>query len=450
MNEAVVQPPDALTAALPGAAGSGFSGGFPGGLTGRAMLAGQESLSGRRRGVRGFLPFVGPAVIASVAYMDPGNFATNIQAGARYGYGLLWVVVLANLIAMLFQALSARLGIVTGQSLASLCRANFPPPVTLAMWVVSEIAAMATDLAETVGAAIGISLLSGLPLLASLGVTLVLTWGLLTLQNRGFRPLELIIAGFVGLIGLCYLIELVISPPDWRLFAWHAVVPELRDADALTIAVGIVGATVMPHAIYLHSALMPGRVPTRDRAEKAKVLRHSNTEVVVALSFAGLVNLAMVAMAASMFHAGHPEVAEIETAYHLLLPLMGGLAAVVFMASLLASGLSSSVVGTMAGQTIMADFVGFRTPLWLRRVLTMLPAFVVVAIGVDPTRALVISQVVLSLALPVPMIALLILMFRRDMMGEFSPGPAIRVAALIGAVVVLGLNMVLLGRMTGM
>ena len=243
---------------------------FPGGLTGRAMRAGQESLSGQRRGLRGFLPFVGPAVIASVAYMDPGNFATNIQAGARYGYGLLWVVTLANLIAMLFQALSARLGIVTGQSLAALCRSHFPRPVTLAMWVGSEIAAMATDLAETVGAAIGLSLLLGLPLLTSLGLTMVLTWGLLTLQSRGFRPIELIIAGFVGLIGLCYLIELAIAPPDWRLFAWHAVVPEIRDSGALTLAVGIVGATVMPHAIYLHSALMPGRMPTRNRAEKAE------------------------------------------------------------------------------------------------------------------------------------------------------------------------------------
>jgi len=180
------------------------------------------------------------------------------------------------------------------------------------------------------------------------------------------------------------------------------------------------------------------------------VIRRSNTEVLIALSFAGLVNLAMVAMAASMFHAGHPDVAEIETAYHTLLPLMGGLAAVVFMASLLASGLSSSVVGTMAGQTIMADFVGFKTPLWLRRLLTMLPAFVVVAIGVDPTQALVISQVVLSLVLPVPMIALLILVFRRDMMGAFSPGPITRAAAVIGTVVVLGLNMVLLGQMAGM
>ena len=420
-----------------------------GGLTGRTMRAGQESLLGQRRGLRGFLPFAGPAVIASVAYMDPGNFATNIQAGARYGYGLLWVVVLANLLAMLFQALSARLGIVTGHSLAALCRTHFPRPVTAIMWVVSEIAAMATDLAETVGAAIGLSLLLGLPLLTCLGLTMVLTWGLLTLQSRGFRPIELIIAGFVGLIGLCYLIELVISPPDWRLFAWHAVVPEIRDAYAVTLAVGIVGATVMPHAIYLHSALMAGRMPTRNRAEKATVLRHSNTEVIIALTFAGLVNLAMVAMAASMFHAGHPEVAEIETAYHTLLPLMGGFAALVFMTSLLASGLSSSVVGTMAGQTIMQDFVGFRTPLWLRRLLTMLPAFVVVAIGIDPTRALVLSQVVLSLALPVPMIALMILMFRRDVMGTFAPGATIRLAAVLGTVVVLGLNMVLLAQVAG-
>jgi manganese transport protein len=420
-----------------------------GAMTERAMLAGQQSLLGQRRGLRGFLPFAGPAVIASVAYMDPGNFATNIQAGARYGYGLLWVVVLANLLAMLFQALSARLGIVTGQSLATLCRTHFPRPVTAAMWVVSEIAAMATDLAETVGAAIGLSLLLGLPLLTCLALTMALTWGLLTLQSRGFRPIELMIAGFVGLIGLCYLIELAISPPDWRLFAWHAVVPEIRDANALTIAVGIVGATVMPHAIYLHSALMPGRMPTRNRAEKAIVLRHSNTEVIIALTFAGLVNLAMVAMAASMFHAGHPEVAEIATAYHTLLPLMGGFAALVFMTSLLASGLSSSVVGTMAGQTIMQDFVGFRTPLWLRRLLTMVPAFAVVAIGIDPTQALVMSQVVLSLALPVPMIALMILMFRRDVMGTFAPGATIRVAAVFGTVVVLGLNMVLLAQVAG-
>jgi manganese transport protein len=419
-------------------------------MTGRVMRSGLESLAGRRRGLRGFLPFAGPAIIASVAYMDPGNFATNIQAGSRYGYGLLWVVVLANLIAMLFQALSARIGIVSGHSLASLCRIHFPRGVTIGMWIGSEIAAMATDLAETVGAAIGLSLLLGLPLLTSLGLTMVLTWALLGLQSRGFRPIELVIAGFVLLIGLCYLIELLIAPPDWRLFAWHAVVPQIKDADAVTLAVGIVGATVMPHAIYLHSALMPGRVPTRSRMEKAAVLGKSNVEVMIALSFAGLVNMAMVAMAASMFHAGHPEVAEIETAYHTLLPLMGGFAALVFMASLLASGLSSSVVGTMAGQTIMADFVGFRIPLWLRRVLTMVPAFFVVAIGVNPTEALVWSQVVLSLALPLPMIALLLLVCRREVMGSFVPGPVTRIAAVAGTLIVLSLNMVLLAQLAGM
>ena len=419
------------------------------GLSGRTARAAQESLRGQRRGVRGFLPFVGPAVIASVAYMDPGNFATNIQAGARHGYSLLWVVVLANLIAMLFQSLSARIGIVTGHSLAGLCRTHFPRSVSFSMWIASEIAAMATDLAETVGAAIGLSLLFGLPLLTSLGVTMVLTWGLLSLQARGFRPLELIIAGFVGVIGLCYLVELLISPPDWRLFAWHSVVPELRNADALTLAVGIVGATVMPHAIYLHSALTQGRVRADTHAEKTAVIRYSNTEVLIALGFAGLVNMAMVAMAASMFHEGHADVAEIETAYRTLLPLMGGFAAMVFMTSLLASGLSSSVVGTMAGQTIMGDFLTFRTPLWLRRVLTMLPAFVVVALGVNPTEARVWSQVVLSMALPVPMIALLILAFRPALMGGFTPGRLTRAGALLGTVVVLSLNMVLLAGVAG-
>ncbi len=417
--------------------------------TGRAIRAGQAALRGERKGARGFLPFAGPAIVASVAYMDPGNFATNIQAGARHGYTLLWVVVAANLIAMLFQGLSARIGIVTGHSLASLCRIHFPRPVSLAMWGISEVAAMATDLAETVGAAIGISLLTGLPLLYSLTLAMVLTWALLSLQSRGFRPLELIIAGFVGLIGLCYLIELLISPPDWRLFAWHAVVPELRNADAVTLAVGIVGATVMPHAIYLHSALMAGRMPTATPAETAGVLRRSNIEVAIALGFAGMVNIAMVTMAASMFNPAHPEVAEIETAYQTLLPLMGGFAAMVFMASLLASGVSSSVVGTMAGQTIMGDFLSFRTPLWVRRVVTMAPAFAVVAIGVNPTEALVMSQVVLSLALPVPMIALIVLVFRPGLMGVFLPGRTTRIAAIAGTMVVLALNMVLLAATAG-
>ena len=413
-------------------------------MTDRTMLAGREVIAGRRRGMRTFLPFAGPAIIASIAYMDPGNFATNIQAGARHGYLLLWVVVLANLIAMLFQALSARVGIVTGHSLASLCRMHFPRPVVLAMWVVSEAAAMATDLAELVGAAIGLSLLSGMPMLPALLLAFGITWGLLSLQTRGFRPLEIVIAGFVAVIGLGYVVELFIAPPDWGAFAFHSVVPQLAGADSVTLAVGIVGATVMPHAIYLHSALMPNRMPATTDAERRKVLRYSNREVLFALSIAGLINMAMVAMAASMFHQDHSGVGEIETAYRTLLPLMGVAAAGAFMASLLASGIASSVVGTIAGQTIMQDFVHMRIPLWVRRIVTMLPALAVVLWGVNATDALVLSQVVLSLVLPVPMIALLYLSGRADVMGAFVNRRPVRIAAWLATGIVVTLNMILL------
>ncbi len=412
--------------------------------SGRTQFAAGETLAGRRHGVRAFLPFVGPAVVASIAYMDPGNFATNIQAGAGFGYMLLWVVVIANLVAMLFQSLSAKLGIVTGCSLAQLCRAHFPGPVVIAMWLASEVAAMATDLAETVGAAVALSLILDLPLLACLVLVFVVTYGLLTLQSRGFRPLELIITGFVGIICLSYLLELIIAPPDWKGFAFHSVVPQLDGPGSITLAVGIIGATVMPHAIYLHSALMPHRIPTRTDAERQRVLGFSNREVLVALGLAGLVNMAMVAMAATMFHAGHSDVGEIETAYHTLLPLMGVGAAGAFMAALLASGLSSSIVGTMAGQSIMQDFVGFRIPLWVRRLVTMAPALVVVALGVNATQALVMSQVVLSLVLPVPMIALLMLTRRPQVMRGFANTRLTQAAALGATVLVLALNVILL------
>ena len=413
-------------------------------MTDRTLLAGRQVMAGRRGGFRAILPFAGPAIVASIAYVDPGNFATNIQAGARHGYLLLWVVVLANLIAMLFQALAARIGIVTGHSLASLCRSHFPRPVVLAMWVASEAAAMATDLAELVGAAIGLRLLTGMPMLPALLLAVCITWALLSLQSRGFRPLEVVIAGCVGVIGLGYLIELIVAPPDWRAFAFHSVVPQLAGADSVTLAVGIIGATVMPHAIYLHSALMPNRMPAHTDAERRKVLRYSNREVLVALSIAGLVNMAMVAMAAAMFHQNHADVGEIETAYRTLLPLMGIFAAGAFMAALLASGIASSVVGTIAGQTIMQDFLWLRIPLWVRRVVTMLPALVVVLIGVNATDALVMSQVVLSLVLPVPMIALLLLSGRTDIMGTFALRPAMRVAAWTATAVVLSLNLILL------
>jgi manganese transport protein len=418
--------------------------------TERAVSAGRAVLAGERHGLRAFLPFLGPAVIASVAYMDPGNFAVNIEAGASFGYLLLWVVLVANVVAMLFQALSAKLGIVTGQSLAGHCRRRFPRPVVYAMWIASEIAAMATDLAEFLGAAIGLSLLFGLPILASLVVVGIATYAMLLLQGRGFRPMEILIGCLVGVVGISYLIELVIAPPDWRAFAYHTFVPHLQGAHSVTIAVGVIGATVMPHAIYLHSSLMQNRVPAATNAERRRVLRFSNIEVLFALGVAGLINMAMVAMAAVVFHDGvHNDVADIETAYRTLIPLLGAGAAGVFLASLLASGLSSSVVGTMAGQVIMQDFVRFRIPLWVRRVVTMLPAFVVVALGVNATQALVLSQVVLSLMLPVPMIALLMLTARRDVMGDFVNGRLTNAAAVAAAVVILALNLLLLLQAAG-
>ena len=409
-------------------------------LTERTVSVARSALAGQRRGVRAYLALAGPAVIASIAYMDPGNFATNIQAGAKYGYGLLWVVLLANLIAMLFQALSAKLGIVTGRNLAEMCREHFPRPIVWAMWVVSEIAAMATDLAEFLGGAIGLSLLFHMPLLAGMAITAVVTYGILMFEGFGFRPIELIIGSLVGLIGLCYLVEMFIVPVDWASASMHTVVPRIADTEALLLAVAIIGATVMPHAVYLHSGLTQARMPVRNDDERRRLLHFSNREVIVALAVAGLVNMAMVMMASSAFHAGHPEVAEIETAYHTLTPLLGIGAASVFLVSLIASGISSSTVGTMAGQMVMQGFVAFRIRIWVRRLVTILPAFMIVALGVNATKALVISQVVLSIALPLPMISLLIFTGRVDIMGAFANRKATHLAAVIGTTVVLLLN----------
>ncbi|WP_313059036.1 Nramp family divalent metal transporter [Agrobacterium cavarae] len=404
----------------------------------------REVLTGQRRGVGSLLLFAGPAVVASIAYMDPGNFATNIQAGSGYGYSLLWVVLMANLIAMMFQALSAKLGIVTGRNLAEMCHDQFSTPVRIVMWIVSEIAAMATDLAEFLGGAIGLSLLFGMPLLAGMAVTAVVTYGILLFDGRGFRPMELIIGALVSVIGICYVIEMFIAPVDWAAAGLGVIKPSMPDAAALTISVGIIGATVMPHALYLHSGLTQHRATARNDAERKTLLRFSNWECVIALAVAGMVNMAMVIMAAAAFHAGHTDVAEIETAYHTLTPLLGGAAAMVFLISLMASGMSSSAVGTMAGQMIMQGFVGFHIPIWLRRLVTMLPAFVVVLMGVNTTDALVYSQVVLSFALPIPMIALVMFTRNPAIMGSFANKRLLDIAAIVGTIIILCLNAVLL------
>ena len=416
------------------------------GTTLQTELAARDALDGRRKGVRAFLPFAGPAIIASVGYMDPGNFATNIQAGSTYGYELLWVVLAASLVAMLFQAMSAKLGIVTGRNLAEVCREQLSRPIVVGMWIASEIAAMATDVAEFLGGALGVSLLFHVSLLCGLTVTGAVTFAILQLDKGGFRPLELVIAALVGIIGLSFLCELIVAPPDWRAALFHTVVPELHDRSAVTLAVGIVGATIMPHTLYLHSGLTQNRTPARNNHERRGLLRFSNREVVVALGFAGLVNLAMVMMSSSVFGKSAPGITDLGVAYHTLMLTLGIGAAGVFLIALMVSGISSSVVGTMAGQVIMQGFVGFSIPVWMRRLITMVPAFVV-AISFNTMTAMILSQVVLSFVLPLPMVALVILSSRKSVMGDFVTGKGTAFAGIAAAVLVVILNIVLIRQM---
>jgi len=416
------------------------------GTTFQTELAARDALDGRRKGLRAFLPFAGPAIIASVGYLDPGNFATNIQAGSTYGYELLWVVLAANLVAMLFQGMSAKMGIVTGRNLAELCREQFSRRTVVGMWIASEIAAMATDVAEFLGGALGISLLFHVSLLCGMCVTGVVTFAILSLDKRGFRPLELLIAALVAVIGLSYLWELVIAPPDWQAALFHTVVPQLRDRSAITLAVGIVGATIMPHTLYLHSGLTQNRTPARNDRERRGLLRFSNREVVIALGFAGLVNLAMVMMSASVFSKSTPGIADIGVAYHTLIPTLGMGAAGLFLVALMASGISSSVVGTMAGQVIMQGFVGFSIPVWARRLITMVPAFIV-ALSFNTMTAMILSQVVLSFVLPLPMVALVVLSSRKSVMGDFVTGKRTAFAAIAATVLIVLLNIVLIRQM---
>ncbi len=417
----------------------------------RTRRAAREVLAGRRKGLRALLPFAGPAFIASVAYMDPGNFATNVQAGSLFGYRLLWVVVFANITAMLFQALSAKLGIVTGKNLPEVCRERFSKRTAIGMWIVSEIAAMATDLAELLGAAIGLALLFHLPLLLGVVLTALATYAVLLMQSKGFRQVEGLIVALVGVIAVCYVLETVLARPNWGQVAYHAVVPWLGSPAALVLAVGIIGATVMPHAIYLHSSLTQDRIVPENSAEAGVIVRFSNIDVLIALGLAGVVNLAMMYMSAAVFHfGGHLEVASIESAYKTLSPLLGSAAASIFLLSLMASGISSSVVGTMAGQVIMQGFVGFAIPLWVRRVVTMIPTVVIVAIGVDATHALVLSQVVLSLVLPLPIVVLLMFTSKRSIMASLVNTPTVKIVGILAAALVVFLNVGLLWQTFGL
>ena len=411
----------------------------------RTRLHAAEILTNGKGGVKSIRPFIGPALIASIAYIDPGNFATNVQAGASFGYKLLWVVVFANLAAMLFQSLSAKIGIVTGKNLAELSRDRFSKPVNLVLWVLSEIAAMATDLAEFLGATIAFNLLFGIPMLWGTLLTGIITYIFLLVQDRGFRPIEIAIGVFIAFTGICFIAELAIVKPDWAEVGKNIVTPFIGGKDSLVLIVGIIGATVMPHAIYLHSALTQDRVIVKTPYERKRLIRWSNIEVIVALTFAGLINLSMVIMAASAFHDGiHNDVASIETAYLTLTPILGAAAGTIFVVALLASGIASSVVGTMAGQVVIQGFINLRIPLLLRRLITMIPAFIVIWLGYDTTKVLVFSQVILSLVLPVPLILLLIFSSDFKLMGEFRvKRPAFYIACAL-TLVILVFNAILI------
>jgi manganese transport protein len=397
------------------------------------------------------LPFLGPAFIACVAYIDPGNFATNIAGGSRFGYRLIWVIVAANLLAMLIQVLSAKLGIATGRNLPELCREQFSRRVSFMLWLQAEAIAMATDLAEFLGAAIGIHLLTGLGLFPSAVASGFAAFAILALLRFGARLLEAVIAVLVGVIGACYVAELTFAHPDFGAVLHHAVVPQFGGSEAVLLSVGILGATVMPHVIYLHSALTQDRLVPETDEDAQTLLRYTRIDVVIAMTIAGVINVAMLVMAAStFFKSGLLHVDSLEGAHKTLQPILGGASSVLFALALIASGLSSSAVGTLSGQVVMQGFIRRQIPVTVRRLVTMIPAFIVIAIGVDPSRTLVLSQVVLSFGIPFALVPLVIFTSRRDVMGPLANRRITTVAATVVAGVIIALNVFLLGQTAGL
>jgi len=404
-----------------------------------------ERLMARGR-LRVMLSMLGPAFVAAVAYVDPGNFATNLQGGARFGYELLWVVLLANLMAMLVQYLSAKLGIATDRNLPELCRERLPRWSSWALWIQAEVMAMATDVAEFLGAAIGLNLLFGVPLLVAGLLTGVIAFAILELQRRGYRRFELAIAALLGIVFAGFVYETFHIGPSAHL-ALRGFIPHLGGSNALYVAVGIVGATVMPHVIYLHSALTNGRVPVTNDRERRQVLRFERVDVIIALTLAGAINLAMLAVFAKLFHTpALSGIATIQDAHAEIGRLVGGGAALAFAVALLASGASSSSVGTFAGQVVMAGFVGIRIPMVLRRTVTMLPALVILALNVSATDALVLSQVILSFGIPFALVPLVVLTGRRDVMGAQVNGRLVSLAAYAVAAVITAMNVFLIAQ----
>jgi manganese transport protein len=415
----------------------------------RPLGRGERALQGKRR--FGLLPFLGPAFIACVAYIDPGNFATNVAGGSKYGYTLVWVIVASNLMAMLIQTLSAKLGIATGRNLPEVCREQFSRRTSISLWLQAEAIAMATDLAEFLGAALGFHLLFGIALFPAAVVTGVAAFAILGLQRFGFRPLEAVIAVLVGVIGVCYLGEIFLANPPLGTVGKHAILPQFAGGESVLLAVGILGATVMPHVIYLHSALTQNRIVPENDDEARRLFRYTTIDVLIAMTIAGLINIAMLVMAASVFFkSGLHDVDSLESAHKTLEPILGSGSGVLFALALTVSGLSSSAVGTLSGQIVMQGFIKRRIPIFVRRAVTMLPAFVVIGIGLDPSRTLVLSQVVLSFGIPFALIPLVVFTSKRKVMGPLVNHRLTTAVAVCVAALISGLNIFLLGQTFGL
>lgn len=407
------------------------------------IRAAEAALEGRRRGLRGLLPFLGPAFIAAVAYIDPGNFATNIQAGSTFGYMLLWVVVLSNLMAILVQSMSAKLGIATGKNLPEVCRERFARPVTIGLWIQAEFIAIATDLAEFIGGALALYLLFGIPLFPAALITGVFSFGLLELQRRGFRPLEAGITALLGVVVVSFAYQVVMAEPDGAKVV-AGLSPQFAGTESVMLAAGILGATVMPHVIYLHSALTQRRVVGRTAEERRRIFRFEFIDILIAMGVAGMINAAMLVMAAGLFFDNGIVVSTLEGAFEQLGENVGVVAQTLFGIGLLASGFSSSSVGTMSGQVVMQGFIRRRIPIFWRRMITMAPALVIIGIGVDSTTALVMSQVVLSFGIPFALIPLLIFCSDRKLMGNLVNHRITTMLAWVVASLIIALNVFLL------
>jgi manganese transport protein len=424
--------PDAVAVALPGEE--------------RVLRAAEKALSGHTHGLRALIPFLGPAFVAAVAYVDPGNFATNIAGGAQYGYMLLWVVLTANLMAMLIQSMSAKLGIATGLNLAEVCREKFPRPLVIGLWIQAEVIAMATDLAEFIGAAIGIHLLfPDVPLLAAGVITAFAAFGILAIQSRGFRGFEAVITALVGVIVASFAFEVFLARPSLSGVVTGLITPRFAGTESVLLGAGILGATVMPHVIYLHSALTQRRVVGATDLEQRKIFSFERWDVIIAMSIAGLINISMLTIAAAAFYGqGIGPIQGLDQAFTALGARLGHGADFFFGLGLLASGLSSSSVGTLSGQVVMQGFIRRKIPLFLRRAITMAPALVVIAIGLDPSRSLVLSQVVLSFGIPFALIPLLMFCRDRGLMGTLVNHRATTVIATGVVAVIVSLNVFLI------